>query len=50
MPVSYDYIVHLANYSDGVLYVLAGLFVIAVAVIIDRMWYLRRAILRIHPV
>ncbi|HQT60873.1 MAG TPA: MotA/TolQ/ExbB proton channel family protein [Acidiphilium sp.] len=41
-----DYIIHLANYSDGVLYVLAGLFVIAVAVIIDRMWYLRRAILR----
>ena len=40
------YIIHLANYSDGVLYVLAGLFVIAVAVIIDRMWYLRRAILR----
>ena len=40
------YIVHLANYSDGVLYVLAGLFLVAVAILLDRVWYLRRAILR----
>lgn len=41
-----SYIVHLANYSDGVLYVLAGLFLLAGAVMLDRLWYLRRAILR----
>ncbi|MBS3025479.1 MotA/TolQ/ExbB proton channel family protein [Acidiphilium multivorum] len=40
------YIVHLANYSDGVLYVLAVLFLIATAVMLNRVWYLRRAILR----
>ena len=40
------YIVHLANYSDGVLYVLAALFLVAVAILLDRLWYLRRAILR----
>ena len=40
------YIVHLADYSDGVLYVLAGLFLVAVAILLDRLWYLRRAILR----
>lgn len=40
------YIVHLADYSDGVLYVLAGLFLLATAVLLDRLWYLRRAILR----
>lgn len=40
------YIIHLANYSDGVLYVLAALFLIAMAVMLDRIWYLRRAILR----
>ncbi|MGC9271433.1 MotA/TolQ/ExbB proton channel family protein [Acidiphilium sp.] len=40
------YIIHLANYSDGVLYVLAVLFLIATAVMFDRVWYLRRAILR----
>ncbi|WP_437560038.1 hypothetical protein [Acidithiobacillus sulfuriphilus] len=40
------YLIHFANYSDGVLYVLAGLFVVALGVIVDRFWYLRRTILR----
>ena len=40
------YLIHLANYSDGVLYVLAGLFLVALGVIVDRFWYLRRTILR----
>ncbi|MHB1302338.1 MAG: MotA/TolQ/ExbB proton channel family protein [Acidiphilium sp.] len=40
------YIIHLANYSDGVLYVLAILFLLATAVMLDRVWHLRRAILR----
>ncbi|MDD2876678.1 MAG: MotA/TolQ/ExbB proton channel family protein [Acidiphilium sp.] len=44
--MSFAYIVHLANYSDGVLYVLAILFLIATSVILDRLWHLRRAILR----
>ena len=40
------YIIHLANYSDGVLYILAVLLLIALAVMIDRFWSLRSAILR----
>ncbi len=44
--MSSTYIVHLANYSDGVLYVLALLFLLATAVMLDRIWFLRRAILR----
>lgn len=44
--MSYSYIVYLANYSDGVLYVLALLLVLALAVIIDRFWSLRNTILR----
>ncbi|HQT85988.1 MAG: flagellar motor protein MotA [Acidiphilium sp. 37-64-53] len=40
------YIIHLANYSDGVLYVLAILFLIAAGVTLDRLWHLRRAIMR----
>ena len=40
------YLIHLANYSDGVFYVLAGLLVVALGVIVDRFWYLRRTILR----
>lgn len=40
------YIIHLANYSDGVLYVLALLLLIALAVALERFWFLRRAILR----
>ncbi|HUN42917.1 MAG TPA: MotA/TolQ/ExbB proton channel family protein [Acetobacteraceae bacterium] len=39
------YIQHLANYSDGVLYALAALLLLALAVMIDRFWYLRRTIL-----
>jgi biopolymer transport protein ExbB len=39
------YLIHLANYSDGVLYVLAFLLLVALAVILDRFWYLRRTIL-----
>ena len=44
--MSLDYIIYLANYSDGVLYVLAGLLVVALAVIIDRFWSLRSTIIR----
>jgi biopolymer transport protein ExbB len=44
--LTYSYIVHLANYSDGVLYVLAVLLLIALAVIIDRSWSLRTTIIR----
>ena len=44
--MTFAYIIHLANYSDGVLYVLTVLFLLAAAVILDRVWYLRRAILR----
>jgi biopolymer transport protein ExbB len=44
--MSLAYIIHLANYSDGVLYVLALLLLLATAVMLDRVWYLRRAILR----
>ena len=44
--MSFAYIVHLANYSDGVLYVLAFLLLVATAVTLDRLWCLRRAILR----
>jgi biopolymer transport protein ExbB len=43
--LTYTYIVHLANYSDGVLYVLAVLLLIALAVIIDRSWSLRTTII-----
>lgn len=38
-------LIHLANYSDGVLYVLALLLLVALAVVIDRFWYLRRTII-----
>jgi biopolymer transport protein ExbB len=44
--MSSAYIIHLADYSDGVLYVLAFLFLLATAVMLDRIWFLRRAILR----
>ncbi|HEX2942007.1 MAG TPA: MotA/TolQ/ExbB proton channel family protein [Rhodopila sp.] len=40
-----QYIIDLANYSDGVLYALAFLQLMALAVIIDRAWYLRRTIM-----
>ena len=44
--MSLDYIIYLANYSDGVLYVLAVLLLVALAVIIDRFWSLRSTIAR----
>ncbi len=40
------YLIHLANYSDGVLYVMVAIMTIALAVIIDRFWYLRRTLLQ----
>ena len=43
-----QYLIHLANYSDGILYVLALLLLVALAVMVDRFWYLRRTILRGH--
>ncbi len=39
------YVIHLANYSDGVLYALALLLLAALAVMLDRFWFLRRTIL-----
>ncbi|MHB1202675.1 MAG: MotA/TolQ/ExbB proton channel family protein, partial [Acidithiobacillus sp.] len=42
--ISFGYFVHLANYSDGVLYLLMLLFMVEMAVIFDRGWYLRNAI------
>ena len=44
--MSLSYLQHLANYSDGVLYALAVLLLLALAVTLDRFWYLRRTILR----
>lgn len=44
--MSLHYLQHLANYSDGVLYALAVLLLLALAVMLDRFWYLRRTILR----
>lgn len=39
------YLIYLANYSDGILYLLAALLLVALAVIIDRFWSLRSTIL-----
>ncbi|GLR66540.1 hypothetical protein GCM10010909_12200 [Acidocella aquatica] len=44
--MSIAYIIYLADYSDGVLYVLATLLMVALAVMIDRAWSLRSTILR----
>jgi len=44
--LTYGYIVHLANYSDGVLYILAVLLLVALAVMIDRSWSLRSTMMR----
>jgi biopolymer transport protein ExbB len=44
--LTYSYIIHLADYSDGVLYILAALLLIALAVMIDRFWSLRSTIMR----
>ncbi|AEK59718.1 MotA/TolQ/ExbB proton channel family protein (plasmid) [Acidithiobacillus caldus] len=41
--MSLSYLVHLANYSDGVLYLLMLLLLVELTVIFDRGWYLRRA-------
>ena len=43
--MSFSSIIRVANYSDGVLYALALLLLLALAVILDRSWYLRRTIL-----
>ena len=42
--MSLFYIMHLANYSDGVLYLLMLLLLIELTVIFDRSWYLHKAI------
>ncbi len=39
-----DYLLHLAAYSDGVIYALAALMLLALAVMLDRFWFLRRSI------
>jgi len=44
--VNIAYLVHLANYSDGILYVLMALLLIELAVMVDRFWYLRRTLAR----
>ena len=44
--MTFAYIIHLADYSDGVLYILAFLLLVALAVIIDRAWSLRSTIIR----
>ena len=44
--MSIGYILHLADYSDGVLYILALLLLVALAVMIDRFWSLRSTIMR----
>ncbi|MDE1895978.1 MAG: MotA/TolQ/ExbB proton channel family protein [Rhodospirillales bacterium] len=44
--MSLNYIIYLANYSDGILYFLALLLLVALAVLIDRFWSLRNTILR----
>lgn len=41
-----QYLVHLANYSDGVLYLMVVILTVALAVIVDRSWYLRRTLLQ----
>ena len=41
--MSFDYLIHLANYSDGVLYLLILLLLMVLTVIFDRGWYLRSA-------
>lgn len=41
-----SYLIHLANYSDGVLYILGLMLLVELAVMVDRFWYLRRTILR----
>ncbi len=38
-----NYLIHLANYSDGVLYLLMILLAVELSVIFDRFWFLRTA-------
>ena len=40
------YVLHLAAYSDGVLYALALLLLLALTVTLDRFWYFRRTLLQ----
>lgn len=44
--MSLSYIIHLANYSDGILYILAFLLLVALTVMIDRFWALRVTLLQ----
>lgn len=44
--MSLHYIIHLANYSDGILYILAVLLLIALTVMIDRFWALRLTLIQ----
>lgn len=44
--MSLSYIIHLANYSDGILYILAFLLLVALTVMIDRFWALRATLIR----
>lgn len=44
--MSLHYIIHLANYSDGILYILAGLLLVALTVMIDRFWALRMTLIQ----
>ena len=39
-----SYLMHLADYSDGILYLLGVLLLIELAVMVDRFWYLRRTL------
>lgn len=40
--MSFDYLVHLANDSGGVLYVIIALLFVALTVIVERTWFLQR--------
>jgi hypothetical protein len=44
--MSPKYIIYLANYSGGILYILAVLLLVALSVSIDRFWSFRRTIVR----
>lgn len=44
--MSLHYIVYLADYSDGILYLMAVLLLLAITVMLDRFWTLRSTILR----
>ncbi|MBU6493134.1 MAG: MotA/TolQ/ExbB proton channel family protein [Burkholderiales bacterium] len=43
-----DTFMHLANNSDGVLYVIAAMLLVALTVIIERFWFLHRAAASTH--